>query len=182
MAGWADYLDPDERVLWEGAPVRRLFLLRGIDTFLIPFSLVWGGGVFGIAVTAFSSGVSGPPDFILLLFALVAVYITVGCFFVDQYVRRPAVYALTTKRAVIAERAFGRSLRSYALNQGADIYLSDCRIGSVSFGEQTGFLGNLAAFGMWHGSDGSFTFRGLREPVAVYKIARQIARGEGEAL
>src|SRR6185436_15981596 len=36
------YLLPDERILWEGQPDVRSFMLRGW-WFIVPFSILWGG-------------------------------------------------------------------------------------------------------------------------------------------
>ena len=55
-------LDPQERLIWAGAPRRGLMLERG-DLFAIPFSLLWGGFAIFWLYGAVSAG--APLDFCL---------------------------------------------------------------------------------------------------------------------
>ena len=114
---WAPYLDPGERILWEGRPDTRLFLLRKQDTFLIPFSLVWGGFAIFWNVGVWTGGAPFFFSIFGLPFLIVGAYVTIGRFFHDQLRRRGTVYALSTKRAFIARSSFGRSLIEKRITQ-----------------------------------------------------------------
>ncbi|MEM9061070.1 MAG: aspartate carbamoyltransferase catalytic subunit [Pseudomonadota bacterium] len=119
-SGWAPYLDPGERILWEGQPAKGLrfrtsdLLLSGFGVIFLSFSLFWvfmasfavgdGGGFLGLIFPLFG-----------LPFVAVGVYLVFGRFIWDAYVRSRTRYALTDKRAIVATSAFGRSLKSWPI-------------------------------------------------------------------
>ncbi len=124
-------LSDREELLWTGQP-RQGVVLRGHDVFLIPFSFLWGGGVllgvFGGVIGGFGSNF---PLFMipfLLFFVAVALYITVGRFFLDAYGRAKTFYGITNRRIIIQNEGIGgktqsfdlKSLSNLTLEQGKD--------------------------------------------------------------
>jgi len=129
--GWAPYLDPGERLLWEGQPAAGL-RLRPSDWFMIPFSLLWGG--FAIFWEAMALSTGAPLVFALfgLPFVALGLFLIVGRFFWDSHLRRHTHYALTDCRAIVARAAWGRTLKSYPIDADAEIAFApgpEARIG-----------------------------------------------------
>jgi hypothetical protein len=79
-------LAPGEDVLWTGTP-KQGFMLHPFDALLIPFSLLWAGFAIFWETMAIKTGA---PMFFWLWgvpFVLVGIYMTIGRFFYDRYVR-----------------------------------------------------------------------------------------------
>lgn len=118
-------LGRDERLLWNGVPKQGL-LLRGTDFLAIPFSLMWGG--FAIFWEHSVSSVKDAPIFMELWgipFVLVGLYMIVGRFFADAYLRKRTCYGVTDQRVIIMGGLFNREVKSLALNTLSDITFSD---------------------------------------------------------
>jgi hypothetical protein len=128
MESWDDYLDPGERLLWTGAPAIGLrFTPRGIATslgslFLLGFALFW---TFGAGMGLWS-GEWREADGFMRLFMIVfplfglpfiaaGLYGVIGHYFADARKRARTRYALTTRRALIAENGKERMLRSWPI-------------------------------------------------------------------
>jgi hypothetical protein len=93
-------LNRGERVLWEGRPSPGL-RLQTTDLYAIPFSIMWCGfAIFweGMVLTR-----GGPWFFGLwgIPFVCVGLYMVVGRFFYDAYVRERTIYAVTNQRVLI---------------------------------------------------------------------------------
>ncbi len=176
MSGWDAYLDPGERVLWEGAPSARLFLLHKADIVLVPFSLLWMGGVLIAAPTMVFGNTALFVKFFGLFFLAVGAYAVIGRFLIDFLIRRRTRYALSSRRAFIATSAFGRSLSELPITPELQVHLKDGRLGSVTLGEPRG-INAKSPFDVWQGTDGSFTFRAIDTPSEVYALVRQIKKG-----
>ena len=177
MSGWDPYLDDDEKLLWEGRPSRRLLILTKADIFLIPFSLLWGG--FALFWNLAAWGMGAPFFFRLfgLPFLLVGAYITVGRFFVDQYIRKHTVYALTTKRAFIATSAFGRKLLEKPIRPNTSINFKPGERASLTFDATSAMIQSKRQIGYSVGGTGGFTFRAISDGDTVYRLARDIQQG-----
>lgn len=95
----ASVLQPGERILWVGAPSRRVWLLPA-DAFLIPFSLIW----CGLAVFWEQQAIAGAdPGFFRIfggLFVILGLYFTIGRFFVGRWLRSRTEYVVTDRRAI----------------------------------------------------------------------------------
>jgi hypothetical protein len=137
-------LDSGERVLWSGNP-RTGVVLRRIDLLLIPFSVFWTGfivvwivGVVASHAPAFFVAFSAP-------FVAFAVYLLVGRFLVDSWIRGHTHYAVTNTRVIIVTTFFGRRLQSVQLANLAEITLIEGTrgFGSIRFGQQFPFLSML---------------------------------------
>ena len=122
-AGWADWLQEGEALLWLGAPSRRLVVLRMHDLMLIPVSLLFLGIGGGAALFAIETEAGLLAMLIVLPLLTFALWFSVGRFFVDGWRRRRTRYALTDRRAIVAESFGGRSMRSafYDLNPAPEL-------------------------------------------------------------
>lgn len=108
------YLDKSETVRWTGRPKQGL-TFQSSDLFFVPFSLLWAGFAVFWESTVIASG--APPFFALwgVPFVLVGLYITVGRFFFEAFVRARTYYALTDKSALILGGWAGNALTSVDL-------------------------------------------------------------------
>jgi len=127
---------PGEVVLWAGRP-RQGLLLRKRDLGVIPFSLLWGGFTIYWEYLAVSGG--APLFFALwgVPFILVGVYLIIGRFFHDAWLRGKTVYGITRQRAVIRSGLWRRETRSYDLASLTGVSLvehGDDREGTVHLG------------------------------------------------
>ena len=119
-----------ERVLWEGRPAQGL-MLRAIDAFLIPFSLLWGGFAIFWNVMVWSSGFG---DLFLKLwgipFLIVGLYAIAGRFVLDLLIRRWTRYIVTDRHVVIVRGGPWGSTRSLAIKSLSALELDERRDGS----------------------------------------------------
>jgi hypothetical protein len=149
-------LRPDERLIWSGTPGRGL-RLRPSDALMIPFSLLWGGFAifweYGVLFGLDPSGRASPsaaPIFMRLWgipFVLVGLYLIVGRFFSDAFVRARTIYAVTDQRIFILTQVFGMRVRSLSLRTLPEMTLAEKANGSgtITFGASAYGAG---AFGM----------------------------------
>jgi len=118
------HLGSGERLQWTGRPKAGLTLQSG-DIFLIPFSLLWSGGVFAGLWSALNE--PNTPIVVLTmltLFAVMGVHILIGRFFYDAWRRSRTYYGLTEQRVIIVSGATGRKAKSLNLKALQDISLS----------------------------------------------------------
>jgi hypothetical protein len=164
------YLQPGERILWTGQPdARRLFGSK--DLYLVPFSLLWGGGTLfweGGVIWSWLNAPGGAPIFFLfwgIPFVVVGQYLIWGRFIVKRRDRRRTFYAVTNQRVLVLK---GRSLQSVFLNQLPSVNQSARAdgSGSLEFGPGSGPFG----YAIWSDTGMDFFTRGLAPP-AFYDIA-----------
>lgn len=167
MSEWEPYLDPDERILWEGKPSRKLFIWRKIELFFLPLSIP----IAWVMITA----VSIDTPIVSALMISVAGYITFGRFFISQYIRKRTTFALSTKRAFIARYATRRQMYEQTLGGVQLKTTSDSlSIGDKELAQSRSQL-DIAIF---HGEPVTFTFWALDDPTEPYQIARAVQRGD----
>lgn len=109
-------LMPGERLIWWGPP-RQGLMFTGRDVLLVPFSLMWGG--FALF---WETGViaDGAPFFFALWgvpFVLTGLYLIVGRFLVDAWLRRNTLYALTDRRVLIVRSGAYAKLTALNMDQ-----------------------------------------------------------------
>ena len=140
-----------ERILWTDRP-RQGLLLRGVDAFMIPFSLVWTG--FAVFWFLMASGSQGGKHFSLLgiPFILVGVYLIIGRFSLDSWQRSKTYYGLTDRRVIIISGITARSVKSLNLHSLPEISLTEHsnELGSITFGP-TGFQHSWGKAAPWPG-------------------------------
>jgi tetratricopeptide (TPR) repeat protein len=172
-----------EQLLWSSRPQQGL-RLRAADAALIPFSLVWGG--FAIfweygAATGFASGnTRAAPQFFAVWgipFVVLGLYLIVGRFFVDAWVRSRTELGVTDRRIVILTRVFTAHVRSLALGSLAELALHEGRNGrgTITFGPNPS--GNWAATPGWPGAGRRTapTFEGIEQVRPVYELIQAAA-------
>ncbi len=141
--GVRGYVRADERLLWTGKPQQGLRFSGG-DVFMIPFSLVWGGGVLASFIAGGSSFSGAPFPFMLfpLIFGVVAVYITVGRFIHDAWIRSNIDYALTDRRILILRRGLGEELTALDIGRVETVRLKGRGDrGDIVFGQEPAWYG-----------------------------------------
>lgn len=140
-----------EQVLWEGKPTTDL-ILRPIEAFLIPFSLLWGGFAlfWNVSVwTADASGADLPFKLFGLPFLAAALYITIGRFWVDMHLRKRLVYLVTNRRILIL-RKHGSTSKSVDIKRLPTLEFDERSDGSgtIRFGPSRSWF-DRGNFGIW---------------------------------
>jgi hypothetical protein len=171
---------PSERVLWEGEPFKGV-ILRPIETFLIPLSLLWGGFAVFWNVGVWSADQNGP-DLIFKLFGMpfliAGLYITVGRFLLDIRMRRYLQYAVTDQRILIYRQGNSASksldikrLPAIELNERSD----GC--GTIRFGEASSLFARQN-FGIWQPMfDATPQFLRIPNVRSVYELIQKQTSG-----
>ena len=190
--GWEDILDPGETLLWQGQPERGpafrpkhpMQLVMG--GFFTVFSIVWirmalwmsdgMDGAFGGLIDIFP--VFG------LLFLGVGLYMAGGFVLWDMLRLSRTTYSLSDRRAFIATDLplQGRRLRSWPLDADTRLMLDDRTPGSVWFAWKTVAYRNRSSLDSVQTHDVPIGFERIREARRVYRMMRDITRGDGTEL
>lgn len=170
-------LQQGERILWTGQPDPNIFFTKG-DLFLIPFSLLWGGGMMFAVLPGLFTGnqLDFPFGFFPLIFVFVGAYITVGRFIFKYLRKKKTYYAVTNHRALMLTELFGRNLQAINIKTVSAVNKSSNSqgTGSIVFGELSQqasmysnmgmdlFSGNVPAFFDIHNVDHVYTTLGRK--------------------
>ena len=177
------YLLPDERIVWEGKPDVRAFMLRGW-WYLVPFSLLWGGFAIFWEVSVIRGG--APPFFLIwgIPFVLIGLYMIFGRFYVAAREAENTSYAVTDRRILIHRGAFRQSLVELDLDRLPSLELDEGRdgLGTITFGP----VGSLfrappgwPTFGMYQAPPAFQSIRDVRAVFDVVQQARSASRSSG---
>lgn len=136
-----------ENIIWEGVPSRGL-ILRPIDVFLIPFSLVWGGFAMFWNNDVWKTDADLSFKLFGLPFLFIGLYVTIGRFFVDIAIRRNTSYYVTNRRIIITRAS---NLKSLDIKRLPTVEWSERSDGSgtIRFGASEGFFSGANNFGIW---------------------------------
>jgi hypothetical protein len=146
-----DYLIDGEKIIWVGQPAQGL-LLSGRDWFLIPFSLLWGG--FALFWETIVVRMPQSPIFMKLWgipFILIGLYLIVGRFLTDAWIRRSLQYAITNKRILIYRSGPFGKFTALSLKQlpATDIIERADSTGTIRFGQAASLWSGNARFSSW---------------------------------
>jgi hypothetical protein len=177
------YLSPGERVLWSGRPKQGL-ALSSRDALLIPFSLMWGGfAIFwNVGVwTDFKTDTADDWFFKLwgLPFLAVGLYLILGRFFHDAWIRRNLLYAVSDRRILVLR---GSNITSRDIKSLPMLDFSEHRdgTGTILFDSDEGgysMLGRRRGFGDWTLSrSANAQFFRIQNPRRVYELIRNQAQ------
>lgn len=166
-----------ERIVWSGRPVQGpLFTAR--DWFLVPFSLFWCGFAVFWEATVLRSKAPGLFAIWGVPFVLIGLYLSVGRFVADAWMRLSTRYALTNRRIVIARSgAFGK-LTSISLERIPDMQLtewSDGR-GTIRFGPPVPYWGSTGWGGWSPSTDPMPQFIGIDKAQEVFDLIQRMSR------
>jgi hypothetical protein len=177
------YLLSGERVLWTGQPKQGL-ALSARDTFLIPFSLMWGGftifwnAMVWLAPSDTSSG--NNPDWFFKLwgfpFLVIGLYLIVGRFLHDAHIRKNLFYAVTDQRILVLRKS---RITSLDIRRLPRLELSEQRdgTGTLAFeASNTGYRAGMNGFSWWLPALSTATqFFRIDNPRRVYELIRDQA-------
>jgi hypothetical protein len=179
------YLSPGERILWTGRPKHGPAFSHA-DLIAVPFSLLWCGFVIFWNVSVWNFPETGATDdwvFKLwgLPFLAAGLYILIGRFFFDAWVRKRTSYAVTNERVLILRTSprskfTSRDIRSLPLLQ-----LTESRdgTGTIAFdADDVGYstLGRRRGFAAWApAASANAQFFRIDNPRRVYEIIRSQA-------
>ena len=110
------------------------------------------------------------------LFIAFGLFMTVGRFFVDAWVRSRTSYALTSERAIVLRRVFGESPLTAPLDRRMSMRQSKDGSGDLEFGAPPIPSFMRGGGGAWIPAlDGSVRFLGVTNVSEVYRIAQGAA-------
>jgi len=170
-------LKSGERPLWQGRP-RGGIRLRGIDLFLIPFSLVWCSVVFvGAGVTLLGPKKDSAGSPVLILFVVIGLYLLFGRFLVDAMRRKNTAYALTSRRAIIVVDFFGRKVQSINLQPIPEVSVTEKSDGSgtITFGAAQSL--NWGRSNPWTGGSSQSAFEMIEDVRRVSDLVNKARIG-----
>lgn len=139
-AGWQGFLDPGERIVWQGRPgtgldfSRETLLQAAFGLPLLVFGLIW----FAMTRDAAADGWLGRL-FPLIGLGMIAagIWQTVGSFAWDAWLRRHMWYTLTDRRAFIATDTLGRrNLKSWPIDVETLLDYDGSLPGTIWFAEE----------------------------------------------
>ncbi|MCU0903525.1 MAG: hypothetical protein MUE83_06575 [Tabrizicola sp.] len=176
---WETYLQPGERILWEGAPlpgIRNRVRLVFLSLFGVPFFIA---GLGGSAVALRQIFVLGDVLLGLFVLALGLVFVVIGyAMVVGQWVEaarayRTTRYAVSSRSAYIARLGRKRTLESYPILPKTALELDHC----------DGYDNVWFHVRMEDGSEGGLSttrigFEGIKDGTAVYQVLRGIQTGQ----
>ena len=174
------YLSSGERILWSGRPKQGISFSRS-DWLGIPFSIMWCGFVVFWNISVWNLPDTGTSDdwfFKLwgLPFLAIGLYLLVGRFFYDAWVRYHSSYAVTNERVLILRTSPTSKLTSrdipslpmFELTEHPDgtgtIAFDSEDVGYLMFRPKRGFGGPGAPL--------SAQFFRIQNPRRVYELIR----------
>ncbi|QNQ09942.1 PH domain-containing protein [Sphingomonas alpina] len=170
---------PHERVLWEGKPGTGI-ILRPVEAFLIPFSLLWGGFAlfWNVSVWAIDgNGADLPFKLFGLPFLVAGLYITVGRFWLDMRIRGNLAYLVTDRRILICKRGRSSTSKSIDIKRLPALEFDERSdgTGTIRFGASGNWF-NGGNFGIWQPTfDQTPQFIRIADVRAVYELIQKQA-------
>jgi hypothetical protein len=171
-------LSDGEKLLWNGMPSDGV-LFRPSDWFAIPFSLLWGGFAFFWEYMAVKGGAPFFFELFGVPFVAVGLYITVGRFFYDGWLRANTYYGLTDQRAIIVKDLFSRSVQSVSLRvlDNVDFSPRGDGSGTITFGQPSNYW---FGFGNRYGPPPPPAFEAIADASHVNSLVEEVlAKAQG---
>ena len=169
---------PGERVRWTGRPGRGLLFVWS-DLFVVPFTFVWCAGASSVFWSGRRPLAEQPFPFLLIpfLFVGVGLFMAVGRFAFDMWLRARTSYVVTDRRVFIdRDLPFGRSI-VLTLAQLQDVRLRRMRggRGTIAFGDRPSILGNRGFGSMVPSLDPTPQLLMIDDATTVYTLIQRLA-------
>lgn len=172
------HLNPDEKVIWSGKPVKKAFILPGLAS--IPFGLIFVGfSIFWM----WGASLGGAPDFFTLFglpFILIGIAVTFGPTILQLMRYKNTEYMITNKRLITQTGAIGLDTRFVDFEKIQEVYVQigiiDRLLGTGTLVPMTaGFSGFFPSGRHGYGSMQGWrpNFSALREPYKVQKLLQE---------
>jgi hypothetical protein len=167
-----------ERILWSGKPGQGL-LLTGADIYAIPFSLLWCGFMIFWTIGAIRAAGFGPL-LVGAFFLCFGLYMLVGRFIVDAWIRRDLRYAVTNRRILIARPAPFSKFTALNLEQLPEVDLKERTNGRgiIRFGRRAPAWGYYQAISP--AFDQNPQFLAIDDARRVFDLIQQTARKDNQ--
>ena len=165
-AVFTPFLLPGETVRWSGRPKLGIGV-RAEDLIAVPFSVLWCSFMFPSLSTPW--GALGPLAIFNVCFAVLGVYLLVGRFAHDLWLRTRTHYALTQGRALIMR---GRRLTAVDLLKADVVTLGGAGsdgVGSIRFGGETGWQWSARGWRMWAPVTSELIFADIDDAPRVFQ-------------
>jgi hypothetical protein len=167
-----------ERILWSGRPGQGL-LLTEADIYAIPFSLLWCGLVIFWTIGATRAAGFGPL-LVSAFFLCLGLYMLVGRFVVDAWIRRDLRYAVTNRRLLIARPAPFSKFTALNLEQLPEVDLKERKNGrgTIRFGQRAPAWGPYQAISP--AFDPNPQFLAIDDARRVFDLIQRTAREDNQ--
>jgi hypothetical protein len=148
---------PGEHMLWAGMPNPSV-IFHTQDWVMVPFSLLWGGGVLFMGAESFGWWRGKPAtartwDFgmvVVAAFIAIGQYFIWGRFVTDAWLKRRTYYAITDRRILLLQEGFKRKIRAVYLDSVTEIQREGSSAGSLWLGPKTSmFSGRSRSSQSW---------------------------------
>jgi len=165
------YLMAGERLTWTGRPPAGL-VFTGQDALLIPFGLLWGGFAIFWESTVLSMSAPGFMALWGVPFVVIGLYLIVGRFFFDAWVRKGIVYGLTDGRALVLRSRPNERLNVVPIGGAVRVLARNDDVGTLEFGPPVDMFAGLRGWTIWMPSLGD-QVRFLKVPgvMDAYRLA-----------
>jgi hypothetical protein len=172
-----------ENIVWAGRPNSSVTFHKE-DSFLIPFSLLWGG--FAIFWEASVTGVwghrpTGPWIFGMLWgipFVLIGQYFIWGRFFYSAWLKRRTYYAVTNRRVLVIQEGLKRQIASAFIDTLPALSKDGGSngVGTLRCGQTHGMWPNNRGFGGWNAYSvaGLPAFVDIDDVDSVYRLVSDL--------
>jgi uncharacterized membrane protein YdbT with pleckstrin-like domain len=163
----------NEKILWEGKPSKKCFILESIFNPLLPFALIWAILDFGIIGTAFSSSGEGFGFFLVPFFLLhlmpVWIYLAGIIFSFKKY--KNTYYIVTDQEMYLSEGMFSKK---YIVKPFAELSHVNLRRGIFDQMLNCGDIEATTSEMSTTGVPAGLTFRSISNYNEVYKLVKKL--------
>ena len=163
----------EEKILWEGKPSKKCFILESIFNPMLPIAIIWAVFDFGIIGSSFSSGESGFGFFLVPFFLLhlmpVWLYLAGVIFSFRRY--RNTYYIVTDKGMYLSEGMFSRR---YDMKPFAELSQVNLKRGLFDQMLNCGDVEATTSQLSQNGVPSVITFRSIANYNAVYKLVKKL--------
>jgi len=172
-----NYFLPGEKLLWLGRPKQGLMFSKR-DMLQVPFSLIWGG--FAVFWESMAIRQANAPLFFRLWgvpFILIGLYLIIGRFALDAFVRARTQYAVSDQRIIILREGWFSKLLTLPLQRlpALDLDQRGDGTGTISFGSdaQVGY-GRRNGISAWTPAlSNAPQFLGITEARETFNLIQQ---------